>query len=360
MNMERSSEWYPHLTRSGYLAEVTKALTYIRYTCASGRLSIRNGEQFGLVHLYFNRARLVHIAGNKGDGEVILNDLLTWSKGNVRFDAALMVDRDSITWQQAQLFSRWLTFLELRGIMQGIPRAYLDGLVQSLTDNLPKRPIALPEEIKYYEENEEVALLRQWQRLNEGVHYLVERSITDEQRQQLRQVSQRVNDIVQQAGDVTQELAKRAAKATWEGARQVAEVTQEGARQGALRAEDVVRQAFNQDRRQQFIESAQLTVESVMQAAEVAQEAARQSAVRAEEFMKQTLNEELRQQFMLSVQDTVETVKLTVSRPVSQMVEETLPQRRSSLPPELQAKSIRPMRLFRSPLPATGGSGEGQ
>ena len=345
--MERSSEWYPHLSRSGYLAEVTRALLYIRDTCASGRLSIRNGERFGLVHLYFNTARLVHIAGNKGDGEVILNDLLTWSKGSVRFDTALMVDRESITWQQVQLFSRWLAFLELRGIMQGIPRAHLDGLVQSLTANLPRRPIALPEEIEHYEENEEVALLRQWQRLNEGVHHLVERSITDEQRQQLLQASQRVNGIVHQASDVTQELAKRAAKATREGAHQVAEVAQEAARQGALCAEDMVRQAFNQDRRQQFIESTQRTVESVRQAAEVAQEAAWQSALRAEEFVKQTLNEELRQQFMQSVQDTVESVKQAVSQPVSQTVEETLPQRRSPLPPELQAKSIRPMRSFR-------------
>jgi hypothetical protein len=238
-----------------------------------------NGERFGLAHLYFKQARLIHVTGDKCDGEVILNDLLTWTKGSVRFDAAMTVDYETITWQQAQIFTRWLAFLEMRGIMQGIPRARLNGLVQSLTANLPGQPIALPEEVEHYEENEEMALLRQWQRLNEGVHHLIDRSITEEQRQQLRQVSQRMNSVMQQAGDITQELAKRAARATQEGMRQVAEVAQKAARQSARRAEEVIRQAFDQDRRQQF---------------------------------------------MQSMQDTVETVKLTVSESVSQTVDDTL------------------------------------
>src|SRR5437667_3688103 len=155
MDMENASDLYPHTSRPGYLAEVTRALLSIRDTCASGRLSIRNAERLGLVHLYFNQARLIHIIGDKCDGEIMLNDLLTWTKGIVRFDSAIIVNYDTINWQQAQLFSRWLSFLEMRGIMQGIPGAHLDGLAQSLTAHLPREPIALPLEVEQSEEHKE-------------------------------------------------------------------------------------------------------------------------------------------------------------------------------------------------------------
>ena len=177
---------------------VTLALLHIRDTRATGRISIRNAERFGLAHLYFNAARLIHITGDKRAGEVILNDLLTWSRGSVRFDAALLVNYETVTWQQAQIFARWLAFLEMRGAMHGIPRARLDGFVQSFTANLPRQPIALPEEIEYYDEHEEVALARQWQRLNEGIQHLIERTVAEEQRQQLKQVSWRVNGVLLQ------------------------------------------------------------------------------------------------------------------------------------------------------------------
>src|SRR5258706_2997533 len=98
----------------------------------------------------------------------------------------------------ARLFARWLAFLEMRGAMHGTPRARLDGFVHSFTASLPRQPIALPEEIEYYDEHEEVALARQWQRLNEGVQHLIERTVAEEQRQQLKQVSRRVNGVLLQ------------------------------------------------------------------------------------------------------------------------------------------------------------------
>ena len=283
MDMERTSDLHPHAARPGFLAEVTLALLYIRDTRATGRISIRNAERFGLAHLYFNAARLIHIAGDKRSGEAILNDLLTWSRGSVRFDAALLVNYETVTWQQAQIFARWLAFLEMRGAMHGIPRARLNGFVHSFTASLPMQPIALPEEIEYYDKHEEVALARQWQRLNEGVQHLIERTVAEEQRQQLKQVSQRVNGVVQQAGDVTQELAKRAFKVTQEGVRYAAGAAQEAARQRALQAEELVREALNQEHRQQFMQSTQRTVESVRQVAEAAQDVARQRALRADQ-----------------------------------------------------------------------------
>ena len=352
--MEYTSEQYPQLSRPGYLAEVTLALLYIRDTRASGRLSVRNADRFGLVHLYFNQARLIHITGAKSDGEVLLNDLLTWTKGSVRFDPAVELNYETITWQQAQLFTRWLTFLQLRGITHGVPRTRLDGFAYSMSAHLPGEPIALPKEVEQHDEYEET-LIQQWQRLNEGVHNLVEHVLTEEQQEKLRQVSHHMNGLMHQASDVTQDLAKRVAKATQEGLFQAGEVVQEAARQSVQRAEVIVKQAFNEDRRQKLLESTQRRVESVRQAAETV----RQSTLRAEDFMKQTFNEDRRQQILQSMQDTVETVKLTVSQSVSQTVDGTLSQTGSPLPPELQAMSIRPMRSFQQPSPAVNGSGEG-
>src|SRR6266487_60803 len=261
--MEYTSNLRPYVSRPDYLAEITLVLLHIRDTRASGRLSIRNAERLGLAHLYFNQARLGHITGDKGDGESMLKDLLTWTKGSVRFDPAVVVNNETINWQQAQLFTRWLSFLEIHGIMQGIPGARLDGLAQSLTAHLPREPIALPLEIEQSEEQGEVALSHQEQRLNAGVRIMIDRSSTEDQGQQLRQFPRRVNDLVHQASNKTQELAKRAVKTTQEGLLQAVELTQEAARQSVLRTEGIVRETFHQDRRQKLFESTQRTVESV-------------------------------------------------------------------------------------------------
>lgn len=306
--MERTSDGRMHSSRPGYLAEVTLALLFIRDTRASGRLSLRNGEQFGIAHLYFNEARLIHVTGTRGDAEWILNDLLNWTKGSVRFDTGLLVTFESLTWQQAQIFGRWLAFLEMRGIMQGIAYTRLDGFARGLLAQLPAEPIALPEEVEYREEYEAEARARQWQRINEGARQLLERTLPEEQREQLKQMAL-------QAGEAAQDLARRASRAAQE--------------------------------------SLQRTVESV---AEVAQEAARQSSQRAEELLRQALNPKKRQQMIQSMQETVESVKQSVG----QKVEQAISQGTSPLPPELQARSIRYRSTLRSASPAAGSLSEGQ
>ena len=256
--MERIPGPHPSASPRGYLAEVTLALLQIRDTRTSGRLSIRNGERFGLAHLYFKEACLIHVIGDKRDGEIILNDLLTWSKGTVRFDPALMVSYESVTWQQAQIFARWLAFLEMRAIMQGIPRTRLDRFVRDLTEHLPGEPIAFPEQIANYEEHDEEALARQWQRFGGDIQHLIERTVPEEQRRQLHQVSQRVSDI-------SQGLARRAVSVTWQSLRQIGEATSEVAKQNILHADEIMRHTFDKNRRQQIIQSTQRTVESVKQ-----------------------------------------------------------------------------------------------
>lgn len=310
--MERSFAPHMHSSRPGFLAEVTLALLIIRDRRASGRLSLRNAEQFGIAHLYFKEARLIHVTGGKRDAESILTDLLSWTKGSTRFDSGLLVTFESLTWQQAHIFGRWLAFLEMRGIMQGIAQERLEGLRRDLMLPLPGEPIALPEEVEYREEYEAEARARQWQRINEGARQLVERTLSDEQREQLKQLAHGVQQVVVQAGEATQGLARRASKATQEGL--------------------------------------QRAVESVVEAT---QEAALQGTHYAGEMVKQALSQEHRQQVMQSTQRTVESVKQSVG----QKVEQAISQAASPLPPELQARSIRYRSMFRS---TPGQLSEGQ
>jgi hypothetical protein len=341
--MERTFDARMHSSRPGFLAEVTLALLIIRDRRVSGRLSLRNAEQFGIVHLYFKEARLIHVTGGKRDAEEMLTDLLSWTKGGVRFDSGTLVTFESLTWQQAHIFGRWLAFLEMRGMMQGIAQERLEGLARDLMLHLPGEPIALPDEVEYREEYEAEARARQWQRINEGARQLVERTLSDEQREQLKQLAHGVQQVVAQAGETTQDLARRASRATQEGlqrtAESVVEVSQEVARQGTKYAGEMVKQALSQEYRQQVLQSTQRTVETV---AEVAQEAVRQA-----------LGQEKRQQLMQSMQETVESVKQSVG----QKVEQAISQATSPLPPELQARSIRYRSMFRA---TQGQLSEGQ
>ena len=219
--------------RPGYFAEVTLALIDIRDTRASGRLSMRNGEKFGLAHLYFRAARLVHIAGVAGDkhgGEAVLQDLLTWSKGSARFDVTALIEYDDITWQQAQVFERWVSFLEMRGRLLGIPEQQLQRLAHSLTIVLPGEPVALPEQIEYHEDYSEAAAARQWQRFGSSVRHM------------------------------TQELAQRVAKTVHDTRDRAQQATDRAQR--VVRAEDSKRPAnpLVGEREQHIIQSAQKTV----------------------------------------------------------------------------------------------------
>lgn len=310
--MEQSFDSRMHSSRPGFLAEVTLVLLLIRDRRASGRLSLRNAEQFGIVHLYFNEARLIHVTGGKRDAEAMLADLLSWTKGSARFDSGMLVTFESLTWQQAQVFGRWLAFLEMRGIMQGIAQERLEGLARDLVLPLPGEPIALPQEVEYREEYEAEARARQWQRINEGTRQFVERTLSDEQREQLKQLAHGVQQVVTQAGEATQELARRASRATQEGLQRavesMVEATQDAARQGTHYAGEVVRQALSQEHRQQVLQSTQRTVETVKQS-------------------------------------------------VGQKVEQAISQATTPLPPELQARSIRARSMFRS---AEGQLSEGQ
>lgn len=245
-----SSGSLPRFARLNYFSEVTLALMEIRDHLSSGRLSIRNSERVGLVHLYFKEARLVHVAGDKRDTEAILRDLLSWSKGQVRFDPMVTVEFEDVCWRQVEIFTRWISLLEMHGLAHGIPRSRLRGLTLQLTAHLPQRPIVLPSAVEEHELQRDALSAPL---LGEGVQHFLERTVPEEQRAHIRRFSlstiQHVGEVMSHAGRLTQELTKRATKITHEKALRAVGFMYDTAKHAAIRTEEVVAEALVKEQR---------------------------------------------------------------------------------------------------------------
>lgn len=128
-----------------YFARVTTLLLRIHESGASGRLSLRNEKRFGIVHLYFREALLVHVAGDKqGGGANVLRDMLTWTQAQVRFDWNVIGKHQFISWQEAEIFSRWLSLLEIRALDCGVSPILVEGLEDRLAAHLLRQTAPLP------------------------------------------------------------------------------------------------------------------------------------------------------------------------------------------------------------------------
>jgi hypothetical protein len=213
-----SSKSLPRVARLNYFSTVTLALLEIYEHVYTGRLSIRNNERMGLVHLYFKERRLVHVAGYKRDAEAVLHDLLTWTKGRVRFDLAVTVDFEDVSWQQAEIFTRWVALLEMHSIAYGISRNQLCALTQHLAMYLPQKPIALLPPVASHEK---LSALGE------------EEQETEEHASPMQQVGEAILYVSR----LTQELTKRAAKVTHQRACQAVEFMHDTARYAAVRTE---------------------------------------------------------------------------------------------------------------------------
>jgi len=196
-----SSKSLPRFARLNYFSSVTIALIEIHEHLYTGRLSIRNNDRVGLVHLYFKERRLIHVAGYKRDAEDVLHDLLTWTKGKVRFDPAVTVNYEDVSWQQAEIFTRWVALLEMHGLAHGIARSQLYALTHHLTVHLPKKPIGIPSVAESHAKQPGDT---------EGRQESGER-ITP---------MQQVGEAILYMGRLTQDLTRRAAMATQQRARQ--------------------------------------------------------------------------------------------------------------------------------------------
>lgn len=112
-----------------YYTQIINLLILIRQNYASGRLALRNSERFGVAHLYFKDARLIHVTGSKGESEAVLLDILCWTYANIRFEAGIHVGDGNVTVQTIFLYERWLSHLEMQGNFHGISETLLQSFV---------------------------------------------------------------------------------------------------------------------------------------------------------------------------------------------------------------------------------------
>src|SRR5690349_10327596 len=99
----------------GPLSELVQIVRHIQRSRAYGRLSLRNTEWVGIVHLYYRAGKLVHMVGNRGDVQLILKELHLWRKGFVRFEQGVIARETTVNDEHEQLFEAVLVQLYEQG-----------------------------------------------------------------------------------------------------------------------------------------------------------------------------------------------------------------------------------------------------
>lgn len=123
-----------HAPWQGSLWDLTRIVTTIRRSHAFGRLTLRNSDRLGVVHLYFHNGRLAHVVGSCGDAETTLQDLLGWTHAALRFERGATATATTITGEQELAFDRLLLHLQEMGLAARVttPRV-VEGNVVSTT-----------------------------------------------------------------------------------------------------------------------------------------------------------------------------------------------------------------------------------
>jgi hypothetical protein len=109
------------------LSRLSVDIAAIRAQHLTLRLVLRNTERFGLIHLYFERGRLVQVQGHKDTYTKTLADLATWTEGTIRRDdiSAGMERMDKAGSNPAleEMLEGTLHQLESRGVIAPAPVA---------------------------------------------------------------------------------------------------------------------------------------------------------------------------------------------------------------------------------------------
>jgi hypothetical protein len=114
----------------GPLGELVHIVRYIQRARAFGRLSLRNTEWLGIVHLYYRAGRLVHVVGNRGEANLILRELQLWRKGFVRFERGVTTREVTLNEEHEQLFEEVLGQLYQHGIVTISPKTELPRVIE--------------------------------------------------------------------------------------------------------------------------------------------------------------------------------------------------------------------------------------
>lgn len=132
----------------GSFAELAKMVQHLQRAQLTGRLSLRNIERAGLVHLYFRVGRLVHMAGHRGNVEAMLVDIQAWRQAALRFDREVISAKTSLNEEHEQLLARTLSLLVQWGIIvhPPLPIAPFYDVVQSQasSQDQPQEQVSKP------------------------------------------------------------------------------------------------------------------------------------------------------------------------------------------------------------------------
>lgn len=123
-----------HSPWQGSLWDLTRIVTAIRQAHAFGRLTLRNSDRVGIIHLYFHSGRLIHIVGSSGDAGAALLDLSRWTHATVRFERGATSVAPTITDEQVRGFDELLLHFQHIGLTATLPQPrVVEGNVVSKT-----------------------------------------------------------------------------------------------------------------------------------------------------------------------------------------------------------------------------------
>lgn len=112
------------MEHSNQLPRLPADIAAIRSQNQTVRLVLRNTERFGVIHLYFERGRLVQVQGHKENPIKSFADLATWNQGALRQDeVSTGMDNAGINPLLDQALDSTLQQLESRGVVQPLPAA---------------------------------------------------------------------------------------------------------------------------------------------------------------------------------------------------------------------------------------------
>jgi hypothetical protein len=114
----------------GSLNELAHIVRHVQRVRAFGRLSLRNTERMGIVHLYYRAGKLVHIVGSRGDVRQVLGELQHWRNGFVRFDRGVTTRETTLNDEHEQLFEDVLLHLHRYGVVVASPKIDLPRVIE--------------------------------------------------------------------------------------------------------------------------------------------------------------------------------------------------------------------------------------
>src|SRR5215472_14188970 len=136
------------MEHSNQLPRLPADIAAIRSQNQTVRLVLRNTERFGVIHLYFERGRLVQVQGHKENPIKSFADLATWNQGTLRQDElSTGIDNAGVNPLLDQALDSTLQQLESRGVVQPPPasRRAVGFQAQNSPYALPPSPdVSLP------------------------------------------------------------------------------------------------------------------------------------------------------------------------------------------------------------------------